>query len=103
MTGRPADALLHTRRVLHLYCVTGDKVGKANALARVGWCQTLLGDHREAIGSCKRALCLLEELGDGYGTASVLESHGHRGLAEHTHAVAHYQQCVEEYRGLDDP
>ena len=64
----------------------------------------MLGDHRQALTYCQRALTLFEELGDRDGQATTWDSlgHAHHHLGHHTQAVNCYQHTLDLYRDLGD-
>jgi tetratricopeptide (TPR) repeat protein len=74
------------------------------ALSAVGWCETHLGAHREALAACEQALPIFQELDDDAGEAATWDSLGyvHHHLGHHREAAACYQRAIALYRHLGD-
>jgi DNA-binding SARP family transcriptional activator len=89
-------ALGHAEQALTLYRAAGHENGEAVALAAVGWCHTLLGQHEPAIVHCQQALARHRRSGDEFGQAHALDSlgHAHHHLGRHTEAVTCYREAV---------
>src|SRR5581483_4960957 len=99
MQGWPGEAIEH-----HLYAVeanrgAGQRIAEALALDGIGRCHALLGDYRQAVEYCDRALVILTELQYPQGIASTSNSlgHAHLGLGNHEEAVACQSRAVEMF------
>jgi DNA-binding SARP family transcriptional activator/Tfp pilus assembly protein PilF len=97
LQGRLAQALSETRRALDLHRHGGNQVGQANALNSIGWYQTHLGDHHEAIASCQEALRLFERLDDRDGQSATWDTLGrcHRNLGQYREAIECYRHALD--------
>src|SRR6185295_15695529 len=71
--GRPAEALAHGRRALECYEAAGDLRARAGALNSIGWCHVLLGEYRQALVYCRRALVEVRRFGDRCSEANTLD------------------------------
>jgi hypothetical protein len=47
----------------------GQHVGQARAVNQIGWCHAQLGDHRQALTACQRALTLHQQVDNREGQA----------------------------------
>ncbi|MET7478635.1 BTAD domain-containing putative transcriptional regulator [Streptomyces sp. NPDC005648] len=111
--GDPEAALGAARQHLALTLVDDGHGGDGNrgrtttasALNVVGWCQSLLGQHQEALDHCHQALALFQELGDDAGAAVTWDSigHAHHHLAQYEQAVTAYRNALDLYRWVDSP
>ncbi len=99
--GRSDRALDDAEQALRLSGAAGHRA-QAYALNAVGWCRAQIGDHARAVGYCRRALTLHEQLGDLSGQAATWDSLGyaHHHLGRHDLAVDCYEQALAIYRQL---
>ncbi|HZN77780.1 MAG TPA: BTAD domain-containing putative transcriptional regulator [Micromonosporaceae bacterium] len=104
LRGRREEALRSAIHALNLYEQAGHRAGVADTLNNVGWCHAQLGDYRQAIDFCQRAVAIHLELTDLWGQAISLDSLGycHRQLGEHDDAIAHHRQALDLYQALGD-
>ncbi len=91
-------SLGHAEEALALYRQDGHERGEAIALGKVGWYQTLLGDHR-------RAVDLLRELGARYEQTVSLRHLGdlHVAAGDPEAARAAFAEALEVLADLDHP
>ena len=70
----------------------------------MGWYQTLLGRHEEALTACQQALALHQELDDQTGEADTLDSigHAHHHLGDYERAIDCLRRASRLYRAIGD-
>ncbi|WP_329264908.1 tetratricopeptide repeat protein [Streptomyces sp. NBC_01478] len=103
--GDPEAALAAAQRYLALSSVhdghgvddSRDRMTTACALNVVGWFQTCLGQHQQALDHCQQAVTLFLELGDETGAAATWDSIGHA-----YHHLGQYEQAVTAFRNTLD-
>ena len=102
---RYADGLSHAQQALDLFTAAGDRQGQAISLNGVGWFHAHLGNHRQALGYCGRALRLHTELGgSAHVEAGIWDSLGyaHHHLGDHGESAACYQRALDLYGEIGD-
>ncbi|OLB77205.1 MAG: hypothetical protein AUI14_16760 [Actinobacteria bacterium 13_2_20CM_2_71_6] len=101
--GDYAAALHHAERAYELYRAAGDPRGTVAGLNGIGWCHTLLGNHRTALEYCRQALAGTPA-GNLHGQAAAWDSIGwaHHQLGEYGPAEQAYRQAIALYGTLRD-
>lgn len=99
---RFGPALDHAERSLAMFRRAGDISGEAGARNAVGWYHMKLGDHQQAIASCREAIELHRTVADVYHEACAWDS---LGLAYHlagrlTLAVDCFQTAIRLFSDL---
>jgi DNA-binding SARP family transcriptional activator len=110
--GRHQQALDHARCNLDLVQAgvgsggqaSGDTGAEAGALNDLGWFHAQLGEYRQALVYCQRALALMQDGSARYCQGHTWDSLGyiHRCLGDHAEAVACYRRSLELFRQTGD-
>ncbi|MER5435554.1 BTAD domain-containing putative transcriptional regulator [Streptomyces sp. NPDC002588] len=98
-------ALGHARQAFAHYKAAHNRLGQADALNHIGRNLVRLGDHRHRALSCsRRALALVEEIGDLNGQARAWRSLGyiHHHLGQYGQAIDCYGHAIDLVRKTDD-
>ncbi|MEV4514202.1 tetratricopeptide repeat protein [Dactylosporangium sp. NPDC049525] len=101
---RYAEALDHARRAFEAFGTVDNGRWKGRALNVVGWYHALLGDHAQALTSCRAALELLQ---DFEALADHVNTWDSIGFAQfHLHqfdeAITSYREALDRCRHLGD-
>lgn len=93
---REAALRAHSEQALALCRATGDRVGQADALNKIGWLAAQLGEYQQALSCCEQALSLLRDLDRRYELAYVLDSLGyiHVLAGDQSRAIGCYRQAI---------
>jgi DNA-binding SARP family transcriptional activator len=102
--GRPADALIHSMRSFEKYRAAAHRAGQAWSLNNIGYCHAVLGNYKQALACCERALTGVQLLGERCWEAATWDSLGyiHHRLGNYQQAVTCYQRAVDLCRELAD-
>ncbi|MFJ3671215.1 BTAD domain-containing putative transcriptional regulator [Streptomyces sp. NPDC090106] len=103
--GEHQHALRQAHLALTRYTAAGHVLGQAIALDDIGRYHVRLdADPRAALDHVRRALALVEEIGDANGQAYTWGSLGyiHHHLGEYARAVDCYRRATDLYRKADD-
>jgi DNA-binding SARP family transcriptional activator len=101
---RLAEALSHAQQGHDLHRAAGNRLLEVSTLNDVGYCHALVGNYREAIDCCERALAATQQLGELSWEAATWHSLGfiHQRLCDHRTAIACYERSLELTRRLAD-
>ena len=100
---RAAEALPYAQRALALSRTANDR-DQGRALYFVGWYQGQLGDYRQMLDCCQKALALNQKIGNRRGEGYTLNGIGyaHHHLGHYEQAVAYYRQALDLRSELAD-
>jgi tetratricopeptide (TPR) repeat protein len=98
------EALTHLQQAHDLRQAAGDQLLQAVALNDVGYGHALVGNYRQAIVCCERALAKIREFDEPSTEAAIWHSLGfiHQQLGNHRQAIAYYERSLELTRALCD-
>jgi len=101
---RPADMLRHALRARELYRAAAHPAGQVWVLNNIGSSYAYLGDYRQAMSYCERALAGTSELGTSNWQAASWDSLGyiHHKLGDHQRAVSCFEQSIQVCQEIGD-
>ena len=101
---RPAEALRHLQQAHDLRQAAGNRLLQAMALNDLGYGYALVGNHKQAIDCCERALAGIREFDEPSTEAAIWHSLGfiRRQLGDHGQAIACYERSLKLARSLCD-
>ncbi|MFF3752459.1 BTAD domain-containing putative transcriptional regulator [Streptomyces sp. NPDC002018] len=105
MRGAYREALDHYVRADSLYASAGHRGGGRAAIANeVGWTHILLGEPREALDECRRAVRLARQSGNRNVEAAAWDSIGvaHHRLGQRERALEAFGHALDQYREISD-
>jgi DNA-binding SARP family transcriptional activator len=101
---RPAEALRHLQQAHDLRQAAGNRLLQAMALNDLGYGYALVGNHKQAIDCCERALAGIQEFDEPSTEAAIWHSIGfiRQRLGDHWQAIGCYERSLGLARSLCD-
>jgi tetratricopeptide (TPR) repeat protein len=99
--GRYPEALREAHEALDAFRDLDSVPGLARALSAVGWVQSRLGNHEQALARCQEALVLFEKL-NAIATNWDSIGYAHHHLGQYPAAVAAFERAIELFTAVGD-